>query len=178
MRFLRPALASALLLAAVPPAPAQTVSRWGNPVISLGWTPYHALSAGFGNVAGRDGFIPGYGYYPGPLPSHYPWLTGPQDRPPARPSFLTPPGDEAFPPGAAVLRVRVPADAELWFSGSPTSQRGSQRRFVTPAIADGGHFDYEVRARWREAGRLVEQRRSVRVHAGDRVTVDFTPADQ
>ena len=38
------------------------------------------------------------------------------------------------PAAAALFRVRVPADAEIWFSGQETTQRGPYRLFVTPQM--------------------------------------------
>ncbi len=74
---------------------------------------------------------------------------------------------------AAVLRVRVPADAKVWVSGAATTQRGELRRFITPPLEAGRNQGYELRARWTEGGKPVERTEAVRVHPGDRLTVDF-----
>ncbi|HEV3258554.1 MAG TPA: TIGR03000 domain-containing protein [Gemmataceae bacterium] len=185
-----PLLAGAVWLTAVNPATAQLMSRWGHPVFSIGLTPYDAVSTGHGNYPGSDGFIPGYGYYPGPGPDHYPWYDGPDAHgqpifrptpapgPDAIPGPGGVPGDEAIPDGAVVFSVRVPADADLWFDGTRTVQRGSLRRFVTPALAGGHIFSYAVHARWLQGGREVDRTQAVAVRAGDRVTVDFLSAEQ
>ena len=80
-RFLAPSVAYLLPLscffATAAPASAQILSKWGHPVITLGLTPYDSVNVGHGNYPGGPGFIPGYGYYPGPFPSRYPWLDGP-----------------------------------------------------------------------------------------------------
>jgi uncharacterized protein (TIGR03000 family) len=74
----------------------------------------------------------------------------------------------------AKITVIVPADAELFFDGSPTTQTGSQREFMTPPLAAGAHYSYSLRARWTADGRPVEQTRTVPVSPGAQVRVDFT----
>src|SRR4051812_14539249 len=39
--------------------------------------------------------------------------------------------------GAALVRVLVPADAELWFNGTKTTQGGTAREFESPPLAPG-----------------------------------------
>ncbi len=79
--------------------------------------------------------------------------------------------------GRARLQVLVPADAEVWLNGNPTTQRGEQRLFESPALAPGRDYQYEVRARWTEGGRAVDQTRTVVVRANARVGVDFSRAE-
>jgi uncharacterized protein (TIGR03000 family) len=165
------------------PAPAQAMSKWGHPVFAIGWTPYDAVSTGHGNYPGSNGFIPGYGYYPGDFPSHYPWYDGPADHglpgPYAHARVAPAPlAEEAAPPGAAVLRVRVPADAQVWVADHRTAQQGDVRVFLTPPLPDGRNLSYDLRARWIENGRQIERTRNVPVFPGDRLTIDFvTPAE-
>jgi uncharacterized protein (TIGR03000 family) len=167
-------------------ARAQAMSKWGHPVFAIGWTPYDAVSTGHGNYPGSNGFIPGYGYYPGDFPSHYPWYDGPADQglpgPYAhahRPAAWAPAVEEAVPLRAAVLRVRVPADAEVWIADHRTAQRGAERIFLTPPLPDGRKLSYDLHARWIEDGKQVEQTRTIPVFPGDRLTIDFlTPAEE
>ena len=77
------------------------------------------------------------------------------------------------PATTALIRVRVPADAEIWFSGEKTSQRGDWRLFYTPILKEGQSLDYEIRARWKQDGKEVDQTRKITVSAGDRLTIDF-----
>ncbi|HMF13523.1 MAG TPA: hypothetical protein VKE94_14490, partial [Gemmataceae bacterium] len=71
-------LAAAVVVSASTPAQAQVLSKWGHPVITLGWTPYDSVNTGLGNYPGGPGHIPGYGYYPGNVPGQiYPWMDGP-----------------------------------------------------------------------------------------------------
>jgi uncharacterized protein (TIGR03000 family) len=86
------------------------------------------------------------------------------------------PGEPVASGGPAILRVLVPADAEIWFDGGPTTQSGPQRLFETPALAGDRTYTYEVRVRWRDGGQEMSQTRTVQVSAGDRLTVDFRTA--
>jgi uncharacterized protein (TIGR03000 family) len=77
-------------------------------------------------------------------------------------------------PNAVMIGVRIPPNAELWFDGDKTSQTGVFREFVSPPLETGKTYNYELKARWtREDGSPVEQKRTVAVHAGQRVGVDF-----
>lgn len=87
--------------------------------------------------------------------------------PPAAPEAGDAPAD------AAVIGVRVPPGAELRFDESVTRQTGPYREFVSPTLAPGKDYTYEVRARWTEEGRVVERSRSLTVRAGDRLMVNF-----
>jgi uncharacterized protein (TIGR03000 family) len=93
------------------------------------------------------------------------------------------PPDAGFSGGAdttastsATINVRVAPGAELWFDGQLTRQQGEVREFVTPSLDPDGTYVYRVRARFSETGRDVE--RDVRVHAGDRITVDLSRPDE
>jgi uncharacterized protein (TIGR03000 family) len=80
-------------------------------------------------------------------------------------------------PGEApvVVVTTVPADAAVWFDGVKTSQTGTQRRFESPPIPAGRTFTYQIRVAG-PAGQGLDETRSVRVHAGDQITLDFTGA--
>ena len=65
--------------------------------------------------------------------------------------------------GGAVISVHVPADAEVWFDGAPTKQRGAERDYTTPPMPVGRLNHYQVRARWKKGGRVVDQTRTVPV---------------
>jgi uncharacterized protein (TIGR03000 family) len=79
--------------------------------------------------------------------------------------------------GGALITVRVPADAEVWFDGDPTKQRGDVRDYKTPALPVGRLYHSEIRARWKDGGRVVDQTRSVPASANHRTEVDFTRPD-
>jgi uncharacterized protein (TIGR03000 family) len=80
----------------------------------------------------------------------------------------------------AHVTVRVSADAQVWFENRPTTQRGAVREYQSPQLTPGKDYTYNIRARWQQDGRAIEQTRHVDVHAGSQVTVDFTApaADQ
>jgi uncharacterized protein (TIGR03000 family) len=82
-------------------------------------------------------------------------------------------------PAQAGIRVLVPADAEVFFDGEPTTQKGTQRLFLTPALQAGKKYHYDVLARWKENGKAVERAHKVEVSGGATVRVDFrTPSSQ
>jgi uncharacterized protein (TIGR03000 family) len=73
----------------------------------------------------------------------------------------------------AEITVVVPTDAEVLFDGAPTTQKGAERLFVSPALEPGKTFSYQVLARWQAKGQAVEQTRTARVTSGARVRVSF-----
>jgi uncharacterized protein (TIGR03000 family) len=114
---------------------------------------------------GYDGYM--YGGYPEDYNSFYYGSSG---------STYTDRGAGAETPmdeNAALIAVRVPPEAEIWFDGKKTSQAGPVRRFETPPLEPGNDYSYEVRARWNENGREVDRTRKVMVHAGDRLALNF-----
>ena len=73
----------------------------------------------------------------------------------------------------ARVEVRLPADAQLWFDGQPTAQKGADRSFRSPTLKPGDDYVYDVRARWDADGKPVDVTRHVTVHAGDHAVVDL-----
>ena len=71
------------------------------------------------------------------------------------------------------ITVLVPADAEIFFDGDPTMQKGAERHFVSPPLPAGKKYHYNVLARWKEGAKTVEQTRRVEVTGGAAVRVDF-----
>jgi len=89
-----------------------------------------------------------------------------------------------YPPESAAqdndvhVRVAVPSpDAEVWFEGVPTQQKGTMREFESPPLTPGQNYTYHVRARWMENGQPRDQTRSIVVQAGQHVNVDFNVPD-
>jgi uncharacterized protein (TIGR03000 family) len=78
--------------------------------------------------------------------------------------------------GAAHLEVRVPPGAALWFDGVRTLQTGGERLFVSPTLAPGRDYTYEIHARWLEDGRTVDRVRTVHVRANTWNEVDMLRA--
>jgi uncharacterized protein (TIGR03000 family) len=151
-----------------------------------GYYPYW----GYPGFVGIDiGLGYGYGYgpycpavYPVPVPVAVPVVpatpvpSAPQPvapapgAPPARPEPLPPPVPTE---NLAHIHVIVPAGASLWFNGALTTQLGAERDFTSPSLTPGTAFTYEIKARWMQDGRPVEQTREVEVRAGQTTTVDF-----
>jgi uncharacterized protein (TIGR03000 family) len=175
-----------VLFGVAEPVSAQLMSKWGHPVVTFGSTPYDSINTGHGNYPGGPGFIPGYGYYPGPEPGHYPWLDGPGvpfDRRKLAPTFpggnaLALPHEEGpLSPGTALLIVKVPEEAEIWVDDAKTTQDGSYRRFVTPALPEGRARSYTIRARWLIQDAELTRVEEVRVQPGGRYVVNFLTPD-
>jgi uncharacterized protein (TIGR03000 family) len=74
---------------------------------------------------------------------------------------------------AARISVVVPPNAQVFFDGEKTSQRGQFRRFVTPALDPGQSYTYDIKAVWDENGNKVERSRKVHVRASQQSSVDF-----
>jgi uncharacterized protein (TIGR03000 family) len=96
------------------------------------------------------------------------------------PTAAPPPLDPAAPvqttslaSGPALVDVRVPANAEVWFDGVRMNLNGP-RPLRSPALDSGVRYSYDVHSRWMQDGQLVEQTRRIQVRAGDHAVVDFT----
>jgi len=77
-----------------------------------------------------------------------------------------------------MARIIVPApDAQVWVEGQEMSSTGTMRPFYSPPLEDGS-YTYTFRAQWSQDGKAVDQTRQVRVHPGDRITVDFSSAPE
>jgi uncharacterized protein (TIGR03000 family) len=74
---------------------------------------------------------------------------------------------------SAWIELQVPADARVWFGGEETTQKGTLRQFVSPPLAPGRQYTYEVRASWKEGGREVTESRRLNLGAGNRLSASF-----
>lgn len=158
----------------------------------LGWAIAARALSNFGGFGGGP-----YGYYDpywGPYDTPYygygyspsPWNYGPGPRAwdsayPNAP-YAAPMNRDAYtsfyPPqnavqNTALIDVRVPPNAELWFGNDRTSQTGQLREFETPELKQGKEYSYTLKARWSQNGEQTEKTRQVRVRPGSRVMVDF-----
>jgi len=166
----------------------------------FGFSGYSSGYGGYGLGTGVYGYgAPGIGY--GGYSSGYPATNGGYGAPPyeaanpyspdsqpLNPEANYPPPQQQAPQqripqepppvqrteNTAEVTVVVPEGAELWFNGAKTSQPGSQRKFVTPALTPGEDFTYALKARWIQDGRPVEQTRSIHVQANSSQVIDFT----
>jgi uncharacterized protein (TIGR03000 family) len=71
------------------------------------------------------------------------------------------------------VNLSVPADAKIWFGGSPTNQTGTDRHFESPPLAAGQEYAYQIRVQWTQDGQDVSRTRRVIVHAGDVINLDL-----
>jgi uncharacterized protein (TIGR03000 family) len=76
--------------------------------------------------------------------------------------------------GVARLRVKVPADADVWINKHKMAKGKTVRKFVSRRLQPGKNYTYRIRVRRQENGREVVQTRQIAVRAGLRTTVDFT----
>jgi uncharacterized protein (TIGR03000 family) len=79
--------------------------------------------------------------------------------------------------GAALIIVKLPAEAELWFNDAPTVQTGSYRRFFSPRLPAGRTLIYTVRARWRLRDVELQRLETVEVRPGMVSSVDLLTVD-
>ena len=76
--------------------------------------------------------------------------------------------------GKARIHVRVPADAVLWLDGKAITQTGEERDLLVPDLKQ--EKTCEVKARWVQDGRTVEQTLQAKVRANETTTLDFRAA--
>jgi uncharacterized protein (TIGR03000 family) len=74
---------------------------------------------------------------------------------------------------AAILSVRVPAEAKLYVNGMLTRSTGSERRYISNGLRPGFNYTYELRAQTERNGQMVEERKVVQLQAGQTAEVDF-----
>lgn len=151
-----------------------------------GWGGY-----GWGGYGYGLGYYPSYGYsypynyyYTAPYSYGYsapqiytePYAAVPSSTVPAQDSG-TPgtivPASNVSSSNAALIEVRVPANAEVFVDGNKTQQTGATRLFESPPLKQGSRYAYEVEAKWMDNGKMVEQKRKVVVQAGERSQADF-----
>src|SRR4051794_33711706 len=75
-------------------------------------------------------------------------------------------GQEARTAKPAIIRVRVPTQAQVLLDGEKTTQTGADRRFESPPLPPGKSFTYSVRAMWKEGGKEVVRKAEAVVRAG------------
>jgi uncharacterized protein (TIGR03000 family) len=146
--------------------------------------PYARYGYGYGYSPYYGGYSsPYYGsYYPysydvptydsGYSPMYYGNATYGTPSSGAYQAFYPPPAIVTPADTSAYISVNVPAGAEIWFDGTPTSSTGTVRQFNSPPLTPGNH-SYEIRARWSDDGREVTQTQRVEVTPGAHVNVSF-----
>jgi uncharacterized protein (TIGR03000 family) len=145
-----------------------------------GYYPGFGIGIGFYSDPYLYDYAPTYVYGASPVIVASPATVVPSiaSAPPdAAPSETTESPPPAPTDDRARLQILVPADAEVWFNGSPTTQRGGQRVFESPVLTPGHDYQYEIRAKWADNGRVVDRTRTVIVHANALVGLDFSRAE-
>jgi uncharacterized protein (TIGR03000 family) len=94
-------------------------------------------------------------------------------------SYPLPGGPTTLPRAAECCQVtlHVPDGAVVWLEGKPTEQSGPTRLFVTPTLKQGERYAYEIRARWQQNGKPMEQTQTVYVAAGTKIEATFPLAE-
>jgi uncharacterized protein (TIGR03000 family) len=134
-----------------------------------GYDPYYygtsspTYDSGYSGTYGE--VAPDFGYAANPSPS----AAGVYQ------AFYPPSTAAAEPDTPAHLTVRAPADAQLWFNGTPSTGTGTVREFESPPLA-AGKYTYDVQAHWTENGHDVFQTQRVEVSAGAQVILSFPVA--
>jgi uncharacterized protein (TIGR03000 family) len=101
---------------------------------------------------------------------------GGRSRPVFAPIFT--PVVTATPTQMSAIEVRVPTSAKLWFNGTPTTQIGMTRSFVSTPLAAGSRYTYTIHAQWQDGNRIIERQRDVAFQAGEPVRIDFTDTNE
>jgi len=69
-----------------------------------------------------------------------------------------------------IITAQLPADAEIWFGDTKTTETGAVRRFESPPISTGKAFRYEVRV----AGPgVLNLSRVLSVRGGERIGLEI-----
>ncbi len=67
----------------------------------------------------------------------------------------------------ATVMAYVPENAQIWFDGEPTRQRGVLREYESPPLQAGRKYTYHVRIVWFEGGHWVSETKEVPVAVGE-----------
>ena len=174
--FVAGLIAAALSLVAVERSDAQFRFSigGGSSRITIG-RPYYGGGYGYGGRYNNYGYYPyNYGYSGNYAPGWY-GNPGYSYYPPVNNYYVTPPVPPPAPMSStATIEVHVPANADLWFDGTKTTQTGTTRVFVTPPLMAGSTNSYELRATWMDAnGAPVTEARMIQVQPGQQSVVSL-----
>lgn len=120
-----------------------------------------------------------YAVWPYAIPIHLVTDGGPPTRATEIAMRPTPVITKAYAPSlappatSALVTVRLPATAALWFEGMQMPVPGSVRQFSSPQLDPLLAYSYDVRASWYENGKLVTENQRLIVRAGDRANITF-----
>jgi uncharacterized protein (TIGR03000 family) len=126
--------------------------------LGYGYPPYDVNFGPPPGVIGQGGAV--IGQPPGPIPQGNPFAAGP--------ARLT--------DSDLLLSIHVPPDAIVRVNGTPTSQNGPRREFMSSGLSPGRSYTFVVAAHWNGPNGVVDLERRLRVMGGERRNVDFTAA--
>jgi uncharacterized protein (TIGR03000 family) len=136
-----------------------------------GYWPYYGYGYGFDDFAGYPSYPYVDPYVDGPA------LVAGANVPSSDSRRFYPPTMETapFPVEAdrALVAVRLPANAQLFFQGTEMTMTGPERTFRSPPLDANRNYRYDITARWTENGKPVERSRSLMVKAGQKFSVDL-----
>jgi uncharacterized protein (TIGR03000 family) len=147
----------------------------------IGGVMYVVQRSHHGNCKQGTNPCPGAGYVP-PIAGMnngipIPLSIGGTSSPPAANAQQLQPVEKLPPPtgNTALLRLLVPANAEVLVEGRKTSSSGTMREFVSPPLDPGKNMVYSILVRYIDSGgKKVEETHSIRVRANDRFDIDCT----
>ena len=155
---------------------------WGSYGYPGGWGSY-----GYGGGWGSYGYPGGWGSYG--YPSGWGYSSGycamaPVPMPATRPTppSTTPPATTDSPTYApsnnsALLWVKVPVDAKVFINDRPTTNTGTDRRYISGEMQSGGQYRYIVRAEFVRNGQTVSENKTIQLTAGQTANLDFTQGE-
>ncbi|MFT3882246.1 MAG: TIGR03000 domain-containing protein [Gemmatales bacterium] len=105
----------------------------------------------------------------------------PRNLPETQATALPDKSSEEKPLGAkspALIKVKVPDNATIWFENQKMSQPGAVRIFQSPTLESKKTYYYKVKVAWPSGGgtlaKEVVSEQEVAVRAGETTTIDFT----
>ena len=123
--------------------------------LGLGWGYpgyYGGGYYGYGPGYGGYSYAPGYNYTPDPYNDYN---SAPPYYGSSESAYYSPNGGTAS-ANTVLINVRLPdPNAQVWFEGNATSQRGAMRQFESPQLTPGRDYIYSIRAEWNQNGRTV-----------------------
>lgn len=137
-----------------------------------GYSPYYYSPYSYYGYPYSYGGSPYYGGYSSyNLGSYLPLSSGMTTQPATYASSTVPVSAQNTSVGRITLNV--PANAEVWFDGTKTTSTGSIRVYTSPSLNPGQSYSYDIRARWEENGKPVEQTQHVSFSPGNHISLTF-----
>lgn len=79
-------------------------------------------------------------------------------------------------PTRARLELRAPAGAEVFINDKKIEMGGPVRNFESPELKPGESYTFDVRLRWEENGKPVEEKRTLSMRGGDFQSLQYLGA--